>query len=45
MTRIDDDVLVARAENTVVTVSPAQHPVPIPADLRAHLHRWAGEET
>jgi acyl-CoA thioester hydrolase len=43
MTRLDDDVRVARAENTVVTVSPAQDPVRIPADLRAHLQRWAGE--
>ncbi|MBN6191960.1 acyl-CoA thioesterase [Aneurinibacillus sp. BA2021] len=42
MTRLDDDVPVARAENTVVTVSPAQEPVRIPADLRAHLERWAG---
>ncbi|MCT1476947.1 thioesterase family protein [Microbacterium sp. p3-SID336] len=42
MTRLDDDALVARAENTVVTVSPTQEPVRIPADLRAHLERWAG---
>ncbi|MFP3822508.1 acyl-CoA thioesterase, partial [Bacillus sp. SIMBA_008] len=31
MIRVEDDVLVARAENTVVTVSPEQDPVPIPA--------------
>jgi acyl-CoA thioester hydrolase len=43
MIRVEDDALVARAENTVVTVSPEQDPVPIPADLRAHLQRWAGE--
>lgn len=43
MTRIDDRVPVARAESTIVTVSPAQDPVPIPDDLRAHLERWAGE--
>lgn len=42
MTRIDDDVVVARAENTVVTVSPAQDPVPIPDDLRHRLQQWAG---
>lgn len=44
MVRIDDDVVVARAQNTVVTVSPDQASVPIPDDLRAHLLRWAGEE-
>lgn len=43
MTRIDDDVAVARAANTVVTVSPDQHPVRIPEGLRAHLEHWAGE--
>ena len=43
MTRIDDDVLVARAESTIVTVSPAQEPVPIPEGLRMHLQHWAGE--
>ncbi|MCR2813306.1 acyl-CoA thioesterase [Microbacterium sp. zg.Y1090] len=41
MVRVDDGVLVARAENTVVTVSPEQTPVPIPRDLRAHLTSWA----
>ena len=43
MIRIDDGVAVARAESTIVTVSPAQEPVPIPEDLRAHLGRWTGE--
>lgn len=43
MTRIHDDVVVARAANTIVTVSPAQDPVRIPEDLRAYLMRWAGE--
>ncbi|WP_300265735.1 thioesterase family protein [Microbacterium sp.] len=44
MVRIDDDVVVARAQNTVVTVSPDQASVPIPDDLHSHLLRWAGEE-
>ncbi|WP_226531135.1 acyl-CoA thioesterase [Microbacterium paraoxydans] len=43
MTRLDDAVPVARAENTIVTVSPTQESVPIPGGLRAHLERWAGE--
>lgn len=43
MTRIDDEVVVARAANTIVTVSPTQDPVRIPEDLRAQLMRWAGE--
>lgn len=45
MTRLSDDVPVARAESTIVTVSPEQDPVPIPDDLRAHLLRWAGESS
>lgn len=43
MTRVEDDVLVARAASTIVTVSPAQDRVPVPDGLRAHLLRWAGE--
>lgn len=43
MVRIEDEVVVARAENTLVTVSPEQTPVPIPGGLRAHLLTWAGE--
>ncbi|WP_337001693.1 MULTISPECIES: acyl-CoA thioesterase [unclassified Microbacterium] len=42
MTRVDDGVIVARAESTIVTVSPAQDPVPIPEGLRTHLETWAG---
>ncbi|WP_194420674.1 acyl-CoA thioesterase [Microbacterium abyssi] len=42
MVRLSDDVVVARAENTVVTVSPEQTPVPIPEGLRTHLLAWAG---
>ncbi len=45
MTRLEDRITVARAESTIVTVSPAQDPVPIPAALRVHLERWAGETT
>ncbi|WP_029144891.1 acyl-CoA thioesterase [Microbacterium luticocti] len=41
MLRIDDDVLVARAANIVVTVSPDQRPVRIPAGLRERLDAWA----
>ncbi|WP_193597061.1 acyl-CoA thioesterase [Microbacterium sp. YJN-G] len=41
MIRIDDDVLVARAATTIVTVSPDQDRVEIPTDLRAHLTTWA----
>jgi len=44
MWRIDDEVLVARSANTVVTVSPEQTPVPIPADLRVQLERWRGSD-
>lgn len=43
MIRLEDRITVARAESTIVTVSPAQEPVPIPTDLRVHLERWAGE--
>ncbi|MGV9193854.1 acyl-CoA thioesterase [Microbacterium sp. MC2] len=41
MTRVDDNVLVARAANTVVTVSPDQRPIRIPDGLRARLEQWA----
>lgn len=41
MTRVDDDVVVARAANTVVTVSPEQSTVRIPADLRERLETWS----
>ena len=41
MTRVDDDVLVARAANTVVTVSPDQRPIRIPDGLRERLEQWA----
>ncbi|MCH6231646.1 acyl-CoA thioesterase [Microbacterium sp. CFH 31415] len=41
MTRVDDDVVVARAANTVVTVSPEQSTVRIPADLRERLEAWS----
>lgn len=41
MTRLDDDVVVARAASTVVTVSPEQTPVRIPDGLRAYLDRWS----
>jgi acyl-CoA thioester hydrolase len=44
MRREADDVLVARAANTVVTVSPDQSTVRIPADLRARLEEWAAPE-
>lgn len=44
MHREEDDVLVARAANTVVTVSPDQSTVRIPADLRAILEGWAAPE-
>lgn len=44
MRRVDDGVLVARAANTVVTVSPDQSTVRIPADLRAHLEEWIAPE-
>lgn len=44
MRREEDDVLVARAANTVVTVSPDQSTVRIPPDLRALLEDWAAPE-
>ncbi|WP_166868192.1 thioesterase family protein [Salinibacterium sp. ZJ70] len=40
MTRVSDGVRVARAANTIVTVSPAQTTVPIPDDMRARLETW-----
>lgn len=40
MWRVDDEVLVARASNTVVTVSPEQRPIRIPDGLREHLESW-----
>lgn len=40
MRRIDDDVQVARASNTVVTVSSDQRPVRIPEMLRERLEAW-----
>ncbi|MFD4422905.1 acyl-CoA thioesterase [Agromyces sp. NPDC058484] len=40
MWRIDDELLVARSSNTVVTVSPDQRPVRIPDGLREHLQSW-----
>lgn len=43
MIRTTDDVLVARAANTLVTVSPEQERVELPADLRALLTSWATE--
>lgn len=45
MIRLVDEVMVARATSTLVTVSPQQEPVRIPTDLRAHLSRWAGEQS
>ncbi|QTV79057.1 acyl-CoA thioesterase [Microbacterium sp. NIBRBAC000506063] len=45
MVRTDDDVLVARSSNTLVTVSPDQSRIEIPADLRALLTAWATEGT
>ena len=44
MRREEDDVVVARAANTVVTVSPDQSTVRTPADLRARLDDWAAPE-
>lgn len=41
MVRTDDDVLVARAATTIVTVTPDQNRTEIPADLRAQLTTWA----
>lgn len=41
MTRVDDDVVVARAANTVVTVSPEQSTIRIPAALRERLEGWS----
>lgn len=45
MTRLDDDVLVARAANTIVTVSTSQEGVRIPEGLRTRLEQWAGLST
>jgi acyl-CoA thioester hydrolase len=41
MRREADAVVVARAANTIVTVSPTQSTVPIPPELRALLQDWA----
>lgn len=40
MWRLGDGVRVAQSSTTVVTVSPDQTPVRIPADLRARLESW-----
>ncbi|MFB2600397.1 acyl-CoA thioesterase [Herbiconiux sp. P17] len=40
MLRVDDEVQVARASNTVVTVDPEQNSVAIPPGLRARLEPW-----
>ena len=40
MVRVHDEVLVARASNTVVTVSPDQSAIRIPALLRERLEAW-----
>ena len=40
MRRVDDDVIVARASNTVVTVDPDQASIPVPEGLRARLEPW-----
>lgn len=40
MVREGDDAVVARAMNTVVTVSPEQTSVPIPQGLRERLTQW-----
>lgn len=40
MWRLGDEALVARGSNTVVTVSPEQATVPIPARLRDALESW-----
>lgn len=41
MRREVDDVVVARAANTVVTVSPEQRAVRLPGELRSRLEEWA----
>lgn len=41
MHRVSDGVLVARAHNTLVTVSPAQTTVRIPELLREHFAEWS----
>jgi acyl-CoA thioester hydrolase len=43
MTRVSDEVLVARGANTVVTVSPDQSTIPIPPLLRSALATWQAE--
>ncbi|NHF62165.1 acyl-CoA thioesterase [Microcella pacifica] len=40
MRRLSDDVLVATASNTAVTVDLSQRPVRIPDDFRRHLNGW-----
>lgn len=40
MRRLNDDVLVATASNTAVTVDLSQRPVRIPDDFRQHLNGW-----
>lgn len=40
MTRLSDNVRVARAANTIVTVSPTQAKLPIPAELHERLDDW-----
>lgn len=41
MTRVDDGVVVAKASNTLVTVSPDQSTIRIPDLLRERLTAWA----
>lgn len=40
MWRLGDEILVARGSNTIVTVSPDQKTMPIPALLRESLESW-----
>lgn len=44
MRRLADEEQVARASNTVVTVSADQRPVPLPRELRARLDAWRQAE-
>ncbi|GAB3119476.1 acyl-CoA thioesterase [Glaciibacter psychrotolerans] len=44
MRRVSDDVLVARAVSTLVTVSPEQSTVRIPELLHDHLANWGSSE-
>jgi acyl-CoA thioester hydrolase len=45
MWRRSDEALVARGANTIVTVSPNQLTVPIPAPLRVALESWTAATT